>query len=63
MPGVGDPEDLGDGALAVQHQPVCLPQRVPYLLQVVLSVQPGAGDEAVVVGAALAVHQDELDGG
>jgi hypothetical protein len=53
VPGVGDPEDLSDGALAVDRQPVCLPQHVPYLLQVVLGVQPGPGDEPVVVGAAV----------
>ena len=36
VPGVGDPEDLGDAALPVEHQPVDLPQHVAALVQVVL---------------------------
>jgi hypothetical protein len=63
MPGVGHPEDLGDGALAIQHQLVHLAQHVADLGQVILCGQPGAGEEPVIVGAALAVDEDELDGG
>jgi hypothetical protein len=63
VPGVGHAEDLGDAGLAVHHQPVHPPQHVPDLDQVVLGVQPGAGEQAVVVGAALAVDEHELDGG
>ena len=62
MPGVGDAQDLGDGPLAIEHQPVDSPQHLAHLVQVVLGCQPGAGGESVVVGAALAVHEDELDG-
>ena len=42
VPGVGDPEDLGDAALAVDHQPMHLPEHVADLVQVVLGGQPGA---------------------
>jgi len=61
VPGVGDAEDLGDGALAVDHQPVHLAEDVADLAEVVLGRQPGSGDQPVVVGAALAVDQHELD--
>src|SRR5215218_8195668 len=48
VPGVGDPEDLRDSALAVDHQPMDSPQSLPYLVQVVLRGQPGTGEEPVV---------------
>ena len=60
MPGVGDPEDLGDGGLTVQHQPVDLPEHVAYLVEVVFGRQPGSWEQPVVVGAALAVDEHEL---
>jgi hypothetical protein len=44
MPGVGDAQDLGDGALAVDHQPMDLAEHVADLVQVVLGGQPGPGD-------------------
>jgi len=62
VPGIGHPENLGDGGLAVDHQPMHLSERVADLVQVVLGRQPGAGDQPVIVGAALAVDEDELDG-
>ena len=62
MPGIGHAEHAGDGALAVQHEPMDLPQHVTHLIQVVLGGQPGARGQAVVVGAALAVDEYELDG-
>jgi hypothetical protein len=55
VPGVDDAEDLGDGALAVDHEPMDLPQHVTHLAEVVLGGQPGARDQPVVVGATLAV--------
>jgi hypothetical protein len=36
VPGVGDAEHAVDGALAVQHQPVDLPQHLAHLAKVVL---------------------------
>jgi hypothetical protein len=62
VPGVGVAEDLGDAGLAVDHQPMDLPQYVTHVVQVVLGREPGACDQAVVVGAALAVDQHELHG-
>jgi hypothetical protein len=62
MPGVSHPEDLGDAGLAVDHQSMHAPEHVPDLGEVVFRGQPGPGEQAVVVGAALAVDQDELDG-
>jgi hypothetical protein len=62
MPGVGHPQDLGDGALTVDHEAMHLPEHVADLGEVVLGVQPGPGEQAVVVGAALAVDERELDG-
>jgi hypothetical protein len=62
VPGVGHAEDLGDGDLPVKHQLVDLPQHLADLVQVIFGGQPGAGHQPVVVGAALAVHEDELDG-
>ncbi len=63
MPGVGDPEDAGDAGLAVDHEAVDLPQHVADLAEVVVGGQPGPREQPVVVGAALAIDQDELDGG
>jgi hypothetical protein len=60
VPGIGHPEDLGDAGLALDHQAMHSPQHVPHLVQVVLGGQPGPRDQPVVVGAALAIHQDEL---
>jgi hypothetical protein len=62
VPGVGGAQDLGDGGLPVDHQPVDPPQYIANLAQVVLRGQPGARDQSVIVGTTLAVHQDELDG-
>jgi hypothetical protein len=62
MPGVGHPEDLGDGTLTVDHQPVDLAEHVADGGEVVLGGQPGSGEQVVVVGAALAVDEHELDG-
>jgi hypothetical protein len=45
VPGVGDTEDLGDGALAVDHQPVHLAEDVADLAEVVLGGQPGPGEQ------------------
>ena len=42
-PGVGHAQDLGDAALAVDHQPMDLPQHVADVGQVVLGRQPGPG--------------------
>jgi hypothetical protein len=63
LPGVGHAQDLSDGALAVHHQPVDLSEHIADLVEVVLGRQPGAGEEPVVVRAALAVDEHELDGG
>jgi hypothetical protein len=63
MPGVGDAEDLGDGALAVEHQPVDASEHVADLVEVVLGRRPGPRHEPVVVGAALAVDEHVLHGG
>jgi hypothetical protein len=35
LPGVGHAQDLGDAGLAVQHQPVDLPEHIPHLGEVV----------------------------
>src|SRR5215218_8745724 len=63
MPGVGHAQDLGDRALPVDHQPVDLPEDVADLAQVIFGGQPGPWDQPVVVGAALAINEHELDGG
>src|SRR5262245_25377344 len=62
VPRVGHTQDPSDGPLAVDHQPVDSPEHVAHLVQVVLGVQPGSWVEPVVVGAALAVDEHELDG-
>jgi hypothetical protein len=36
VPGVGHAQDLGDAGLAVDHQPVDLPEHVAHVVQVVL---------------------------
>jgi hypothetical protein len=63
MPGVSHPEDLGDAGLAVDHEPMHLPQHVADLVQVVFSRQPCPRDQPVVVRTTLAVHEHELDSG
>jgi hypothetical protein len=40
-----------------------LPEHVADLIQAVLGRQPGPRQQPVVVGATLAIHQDELHGG
>ncbi len=42
VPGVSHAQDLGDGALAVDHEPMHPPEHVADLAQVVLGRQPGA---------------------
>jgi hypothetical protein len=42
VPRVGHPQDLGDGPLAIQHQPMCPPEHVTDGGEVVLGGQPGA---------------------
>ena len=59
VPGVVTLQDLGDAGLAVEHQPMDPPQDLADVVEVVLGRQ--LRGQAVVVGAALAVDQDELD--
>ncbi|HKO84253.1 MAG TPA: hypothetical protein VJ140_06765, partial [Actinomycetota bacterium] len=49
--------------MAVDHEPVDLPEHVADLVQVVLRRQPRSWEQPAVVGAALAVDEHELDGG
>jgi hypothetical protein len=63
VPGVGHAEDLGDTGLAVNHQAMHPPEHFPDLVQLILGRQPGPGEQPVVVRAALAIDEHELDGG
>jgi hypothetical protein len=62
VPGVGDAQDLGDGGLAVDHQPVGLAEHVAHGGEIVFGRQPGPRDQPVVVRTALAVDEHELHG-